>query len=114
MAATLQNFAVHCCALHHCLHSTSKPDGVQDCEGTPEESEALLTQQFKLLEACLMDEAPAIRATAVKGVCSLLNVWWEIVPQATLIGFLRRITGGSVWHSLQIKVFPSFLAFLGL
>ena len=66
---------------------------MQDCEGTPEESEALLTRQFKLLEACLMDEAPAVRAAAVKGVCSLLNVWWEIMPQAFLIDFLRRIAG---------------------
>ena len=42
-----------------------------------------------------MDEAPSVRAAAVKGVCVLLNVWWEIVPQKTLIGFLRRITGGN-------------------
>ena len=71
----------------------SERGALQDSEGTPEESEALLARQFRQLDACLMDEAPAVRAAAVKGVCGLLNVWWEIVPQATLIGFLRRITG---------------------
>ena len=75
---------------------------LQDSEGTAEESQALLTRQFSMLEACLMDEAPAVRVAAVKGVCCLLNVWWEIVPQATLIGFLRRITGSlRLWPLLS-------------
>lgn len=53
-----------------------------------------------------MDEAPAVRAAAVKGICSLLNVWWEIMPQATLIGFLRCIAGeldNAFWDDELLK-----------
>ncbi|KAK9826218.1 hypothetical protein WJX74_000685 [Apatococcus lobatus] len=85
--------AANACVRRNSLMLLLEAFPLQDPEGKPEESEALLARQFKLLDACLVDEAPAVRAAAVKGVCSLLNIWWEIVPQATLIGFLRRISG---------------------
>lgn len=58
-----------------------------------EETDELLTRQFTLIGVALGDGVPAVRATAVLGVCRLLNVFWELVPAPTIAGFLKRLAG---------------------
>ena len=58
-----------------------------------QESDELLQQQFEELSKGLQDEAPAVRITAVTGICSVLNTYWELVPAATTAAYLKRLTG---------------------
>lgn len=65
----------------------------QDPELEATEVDELLTRQFGLLGDCLDDPVPAVRRAAASVTCSLLNVWWELVPSATAAQFLKRIAG---------------------
>lgn len=58
-----------------------------------QESDELLQRQFEELSKGLQDEAPAVRVTAASGICSLLNMYWELVPAGTTAAYLRRLTG---------------------
>lgn len=58
-----------------------------------QESDELLQRQFEELSKGLQDEAPAVRVTAASGVCSLLNMYWELVPAGTTAAYLKRLTG---------------------
>ena len=66
---------------------------LQDPEAPAEETDELLTRQFTLIGAALGDDVPAVRVTAILGVCRLLNVFWELVPSPTIAGFLKRLAG---------------------
>lgn len=65
----------------------------QDPELEATEVDELLTRQFGLLGDCLDDPVPAVRRAAASVTCSLLNVWWELVPSATAAQFLKRLAG---------------------
>ena len=58
-----------------------------------QESDELLQRQFEELSKGLQDEAPAVRMTATSGICSLLNMYWELVPAGTTAAYLKRLTG---------------------
>ena len=58
-----------------------------------QESDELLQRQFEELSKGLQDEAPAVRVTAASGICSLLNMYWELVPAGTTAAYLKRLTG---------------------
>lgn len=58
-----------------------------------QESDELLQRQFEELSKGLQDDAPAVRITAASGICSLLNMYWELVPAATTAAYLKRLTG---------------------
>ena len=66
---------------------------MQDPSASNEETDGLLAKQFTTLGACLGDEAPALRAEAVGGICRLLDLFWEVIPAATSAAFLKRLTG---------------------
>lgn len=53
----------------------------------------MLSKQFGHIGDALGDAAPAVRAVAVRGVCTLLNTYWELIPAAVTAGFLKRIAG---------------------
>lgn len=65
------------------LQTTFAP---QDPDASDEDTHALLTRQFMAFSAALVDEAPLVRTAAVKGVCDVLNLYWEIIPSATTAG----------------------------
>ena len=58
-----------------------------------QESDELLQRQFEELSKGLQDEAPAVRTSAASGICSLLNMYWELVPAGTTAAYLKRLTG---------------------
>ena len=60
-----------------------------------QESHELLQRQFEELSKGLQDEAPAVRMTAASGICSLLNMYWELVPAGTTAAYLKRLTGSN-------------------
>jgi hypothetical protein len=55
--------------------------------------DTLLTRQFVLFSDALSDAAPSVRITAVTGVCTVLNCFWELIPSATAAGYVARLTG---------------------
>ncbi|KAL3138948.1 hypothetical protein ABBQ32_005760 [Trebouxia sp. C0010 RCD-2024] len=65
---------------------------LQDSAASAEESDELLQRQFEELSKGLQDDAPAVRITAASGICSLLNMYWELVPAATTAAYLKRLT----------------------
>ena len=58
-----------------------------------EETDRRLADQFGLLSAALRDDAPAVRAAAVAGVCRILNGFWELIPAAVTAGYIKLIAG---------------------
>ena len=56
----------------------------------------MLQRQFEELSRGLSDDAPAVRITAAGGTCSLLNVYWELVPAGVTAAYLKRLTGKGV------------------
>ena len=58
-----------------------------------EVNDGLLQKQFQQLTAALADPAPAVRAAAAGGVCSLLDRYWELMPHATVAAYLQRLCG---------------------
>ena len=55
--------------------------------------DALLTRQFNLITTALGDTVPAVRAAAARGVCSLLDQFWELIPATVSVPYLKRLTG---------------------
>jgi hypothetical protein len=68
-----------------CLH--------QDPDLSDADTNELMTSQFQALMAGLEDEVPAVRATAIAGTCTVLNLFWEMVPSATAALFMNKLTG---------------------
>ncbi|KAK9808548.1 hypothetical protein WJX73_007262 [Symbiochloris irregularis] len=66
---------------------------LQDPSAPNDETNELLAKQFTILGTCLSDAAPAVRAEGVKGLCRLLDLYWEMIPAATSASFLKRLTG---------------------
>eukprot|EP00232_Nephroselmis_pyriformis_P015184 CAMPEP_0182884986 /NCGR_PEP_ID=MMETSP0034_2-20130328/19337_1 /TAXON_ID=156128 /ORGANISM="Nephroselmis pyriformis, Strain CCMP717" /LENGTH=877 /DNA_ID=CAMNT_0025018231 /DNA_START=21 /DNA_END=2651 /DNA_ORIENTATION=+ len=64
---------------------------LQDPAAPAEEADSLLQKQFKILTTLLKDDAPAVRQVAVEGVCSVLRVYWEMVPAATAVAFMAKL-----------------------
>eukprot|EP00775_Hariotina_reticulata_P006481 gene6481-6708_t len=64
-----------------------------DPEASTEEQDELLVRQFQCLSDALTDCCPLIRVVAAQGICSVLNLYWEIIPSATTAGFVSRLTG---------------------
>ena len=75
------------------------------CQLCVQESDDLLQRQFGELSKGLQDEAPAVRMTAAGGICSLLNLYWELIPAATTAAYLKRLTGHPLLtHSLTHSI----------
>lgn len=75
----------------HCLLLHCAP---QDPEASTEEQDEMLVRQFQCLSDALTDPCPLVRVAAAQGICSILNLYWEIIPSATTAGYVSRLTGG--------------------
>ena len=64
---------------------------LQDPAHCAAEADALLAQQAAAFTALLSDDAPAVRCSAVAGVASCLDAYWELVTPAAAAGFARHI-----------------------
>jgi hypothetical protein len=56
----------------------------------------MLVRQFQCLSEALTDPCPLVRVAAAQGICTILNLYWEIILSATTAGYVSRLTGG-VW-----------------
>jgi len=56
----------------------------------------MLVRQFQCLSDSMVDPCPMVRVAAAEGICSILNLYWEIIPSATTAGYVSRLTGGCV------------------
>jgi condensin-2 complex subunit G2 len=74
-------------------HDFSDSFAWQDPHGPIEEMDELLNRQFALVSTALADAVPAVRAAAAKGVCCLLDQFWELIPAAVSVPYLKRLTG---------------------
>lgn len=66
---------------------------MQDPESSTEEQDELLVRQFQCLSDGLTDNCPSVRVVAAQGICTVLNLYWEIIPSATTAGYVSRLTG---------------------
>jgi hypothetical protein len=48
-------------------------------------------EQFAALSAALKDDAPAVRAAAVAGVCRVLDRYWEVIPAAVAAAYVKSM-----------------------
>lgn len=55
-------------------------------------------RQFQCLSDALTDPCPLVRVAAAQGICSILNLYWEIIPSATTAGYVSRLTGAA-WRA---------------
>ena len=53
-------------------------------DSSKREMDQLLQKQFDQMHDLLFDPAPIVRSVAVKGVCRILGVFWELIPTATI------------------------------
>lgn len=53
----------------------------------------MLVRQFQVMSDALTDPCPLVRVAAAGGICSILNLYWEIIPSATTAGYVSRLTG---------------------
>jgi hypothetical protein len=60
----------------------------------------MLVRQFQCLSDALTDPCPLVRVAAAQGICTILNLYWEIIPSATTAGYVSRLTGGICWCTL--------------
>ena len=66
-----------------------------DTQGSVEEGDALLSQQFMLLAGALNDPVPAVRVAAVQAVLRVLDRYWELVPPSETASLAKTIFGRS-------------------
>ena len=66
---------------------------LQDPEADVEETDGLLARQAGIINQLMGDAAPAVRASAVEGICRILNTFWELVPAPTTAAFLAKLAG---------------------
>lgn len=64
----------------------------QDPEASTEETDELVTLQFKAIETGLTDSCPAVRTAVAGGLCGLLNTFWELIPAPVTAGNMKRLT----------------------
>ena len=64
---------------------------LQDPELPQREIDELLQKQFNLLETLLYDDSVNVRCLAVTGVCKLLGVYWELIPEHTIRVLIAHI-----------------------
>lgn len=64
---------------------------LQNPEAPQREVDALLQEQFEMLQALLGDTDAGVRVTGVQGVCRILGVFWELVPSGTLRTLITRL-----------------------
>jgi condensin-2 complex subunit G2 len=99
----LRQFKCHSDALPHSpfpllltrslTHSLTPLPPKQDPEASTEEQDEMLVRQFQCLSDTLTDPCPLVRVAAAQGICTILNLYWEIIPSATTAGYVSRLTG---------------------
>eukprot|EP00884_Botryococcus_braunii_P013107 jgi/Botrbrau1/21798/Bobra.0190s0023.1 len=65
---------------------------LQDPTAMVEDVDELLNRQFGSITAALADPTPSVRAAAAKGVCALLDQFWELIPANVSVPYLKRLT----------------------
>lgn len=83
----------HTHSLSHSLTPSPNPYPLQDPEASTEEQDEMLVRQFQCLSDTLTDPCPLVRVAAAQGICTILNLYWEIIPSATTAGYVSRLTG---------------------
>ena len=64
----------------------------------------LFTISLPPFQVLLMDPCPTVRVTAVQGVCRICNVFWELIPVATISAFLNKLTHELAWDGASPDV----------
>jgi condensin-2 complex subunit G2 len=64
---------------------------VMDTEGSAEVVEHEMQKQLNVLDKLLMDPSAGVRVSAVSGVCRIMNLFWEMIPDANLRVFLSKL-----------------------
>ena len=58
----------------------------------------LLARQAGIINQLMGDASPAVRASAVEGICRILNTFWELIPAPTTAAFLAKLAGRGPTH----------------
>ena len=81
------------CYVNACSRARPRATVTSGIRFPVQESDELLQRQFEELSKGLQDDAPAVRVTVASGICSVLNMYWELVPAGTTAAYLKRLTG---------------------
>ncbi|XP_052040792.1 condensin-2 complex subunit G2 [Apodemus sylvaticus] len=57
------------------------------------EMDSEIQKQFEELYSLLEDPYPRVRSTGILGVCKITSKYWEMIPPAILVDFLKKVTG---------------------
>ena len=57
-----------------------------------------------MLQTLLSDPCPIVRVTAIQGVTRICNVFWEVIPAATISSFLNKLTHDLAWDASSSEV----------
>lgn len=77
---------------------------LQDPDARQLDTDALLQKQFTALESLLYDESVAVRCIAVTGVCRVLGVFWELIPEHTIRVLLAHVVNDLAHDSSSSNV----------
>ena len=60
-----------------------------------------LQRQFRAFETALKDPSPEVRAASAQGVCRVLSIYWELIPQRVVTALLKASWG---WGCYRVSV----------
>ena len=69
-----------------------------------ESLDAQLSRQFDVLSSVLADPAPRVRVVAVRGVCRILAVYWELLPASLAHRLLSHLAHDLAYDAASARV----------
>ncbi|KAJ3423558.1 condensin-2 complex subunit g2 [Anaeramoeba flamelloides] len=77
---------------------------LQDSEAKVAENDNTLQKQFDQLGDLLFDPCVSVRIIAVKGVCYILGVFWEVIPSLIIKAFLGKLLNELIYDGASCSV----------
>lgn len=85
--------AANPCVRRNALECLMDAFPLMNPDASAEDTDQLLSLQFKHIAACLTDPCPAVRISAIAATCNILNLYWEIIPAASTSKLMATLTG---------------------
>eukprot|EP01117_Protostelium_nocturnum_P013458 TRINITY_DN5020_c0_g1_i1.p1 TRINITY_DN5020_c0_g1~~TRINITY_DN5020_c0_g1_i1.p1 ORF type:complete len:1201 (+),score=436.93 TRINITY_DN5020_c0_g1_i1:35-3637(+) len=66
---------------------------LQNPESSAAEIDEWMQKQFTLLQELLFDDSDKVRASSIHGICRIMSVWWELIPEQSIRILLHNLLG---------------------
>eukprot|EP01119_Soliformovum_irregulare_P001617 TRINITY_DN11343_c0_g1_i1.p1 TRINITY_DN11343_c0_g1~~TRINITY_DN11343_c0_g1_i1.p1 ORF type:complete len:679 (-),score=214.77 TRINITY_DN11343_c0_g1_i1:86-2122(-) len=77
---------------------------LNDPDARQKDTDQLLQKQFDVLQMLLYDESIEVRIVGVQGVCRIMGVYWELIPEATLHTLMANMINDLVYDATSAAV----------